>query len=46
MVVVLKENPDREQLANLAEWLESLGLSIHKSEGVHGKCRIKSFHRI
>ncbi|MBQ7377853.1 MAG: 3-deoxy-7-phosphoheptulonate synthase [Clostridia bacterium] len=35
MVVVLKENPDREQLSNLAEWLESLGLSIHKSEGAH-----------
>ena len=35
MVVVLKENPDKGQLENLAAWLESLGVTIHKSEGEH-----------
>ena len=33
MIVILKKNPDREQLDNLSNWLKSQGLSIHKSEG-------------
>lgn len=33
MIVILKKNPDREQLENLSNWLKSQGLSIHQSEG-------------
>ncbi len=33
MVVVLKKSPDKEQLNNLKNWLNSLGVSIHESEG-------------
>ena len=35
MIVVLKENPNPIQLENLIQWLESMDLSIHKTEGVH-----------
>jgi len=35
MIVILKRNPDREQLAGLEKWFESKGLQIHKSEGMH-----------
>lgn len=35
MIVVLKENPNSTQLSNLQEWLKSLGLSIHVTQGVH-----------
>lgn len=33
MVVVLKQNPDKKQLDNLMEWLKSLNLQIHVSQG-------------
>ena len=33
MIVVLKHNPDREQLENLIRWVEGLGMKIHMSEG-------------
>ncbi len=33
MIVVLKKNPDEGQLTNLTNWLEGLGLAIHRSEG-------------
>ena len=33
MIIVLKENPDKKQLKNLTEWLESMDLAIHWSEG-------------
>ena len=33
MEVVLKKLPDKEQLNNLKNWLNSLGVSIHESEG-------------
>lgn len=33
MVVVVKKNPDGAQFKNLTSWLESLGVSIHISEG-------------
>ena len=35
MVVLLKENPDRQQLDNLIKWLESIHIEIHMSEGTH-----------
>ncbi len=35
MIVVLKENPEKEQLTNLTEWIKSLGLDIHFTEGLH-----------
>ncbi|MEG1757651.1 MAG: 3-deoxy-7-phosphoheptulonate synthase [Oscillospiraceae bacterium] len=34
MIVVVKQNPNKDQLDNLITWLESLGLTIHKSEGM------------
>ena len=34
MVVILKEHYKQEQLDNLIQWLESLGLEIHRSEGL------------
>ncbi|NLK46753.1 MAG: 3-deoxy-7-phosphoheptulonate synthase [Treponema sp.] len=33
MVVVVKKNPDKTQFNNLQNWLKSLGVSIHTSEG-------------
>ena len=33
MVIILKENPDKRQLDNLIDWLKSMGLEIHMSEG-------------
>lgn len=35
MIIVLKENANKEQLANLTEWIKSLGLDIHFSQGHH-----------
>ncbi len=35
MIVVLKENPNHNQLENLVAWLKSLGLTIHVTEGLH-----------
>ncbi len=35
MVVVLKQNADKAQLENLKNWIKSLGLDIHVSEGHH-----------
>lgn len=34
MIVVLKENPNPKQLANLKQWLTSQGVTIHESKGV------------
>ncbi|HWQ77849.1 MAG TPA: 3-deoxy-7-phosphoheptulonate synthase [Anaerovoracaceae bacterium] len=33
MIVVLKDNPNQKQLDNLIEWLKSLNLDIHYSQG-------------
>lgn len=33
MVIVLKKNPEKNQLQSLIEWLKSLGMDIHMSEG-------------
>ena len=33
MVILLKQNPERAQRENLIAWLESLGLTVHVSEG-------------
>ncbi|MGI5925458.1 MAG: 3-deoxy-7-phosphoheptulonate synthase [Lentisphaerae bacterium] len=33
MVVILKENPNPGQLQNLVDWLRSLGVAVHISEG-------------
>ncbi|NCB42031.1 MAG: 3-deoxy-7-phosphoheptulonate synthase [Clostridia bacterium] len=35
MIVVLKANPDKEQLSNLTTWLESQNISIHSSLGLN-----------
>ena len=35
MVVVLKENANKEQLDNLTSWIKSLGLEIHTCSGHH-----------
>ncbi len=35
MIVVLKENANEEQLKNLTNWIESLGLDIHFTYGKH-----------
>lgn len=35
MIVVLKANPDKEQLNNLTTWLESQNISIHSSLGLN-----------
>ena len=35
MVVVLKENVNKEQLDNLTNWIKSLGLDIHTCSGQH-----------
>jgi 3-deoxy-7-phosphoheptulonate synthase len=33
MIVVIKNNQDKKQVANLVKWIKSLGLDIHLSEG-------------
>ena len=33
MIIVLKQDPDKKQLENLMEWLRSMHLDIHVSEG-------------
>ena len=33
MIVVLKKDPDPEQLQNLIRWVEGLGMKIHRSKG-------------
>ena len=33
MIIILKSNPDKQQLENLINWLKSLNLEIHYSEG-------------
>jgi len=33
MIIILKPNPDPEQVENLQEWLYELGLDIHTSQG-------------
>lgn len=33
MIVILKDNPDKKQLANLEKWLRSMHLDIHYSQG-------------
>ena len=33
MIVILKDNPDKKQLANLENWLRSMNLDIHYSQG-------------
>ncbi len=37
MIVVLKEKTEQSQLDNLITWLESMGLSIHASEGQNSR---------
>ncbi len=34
MVVILRENPDKEQLRSLKSWLESMNIDIRETEGV------------
>jgi 3-deoxy-7-phosphoheptulonate synthase len=33
MVIILRNNPDKKQLDNLIQWLKSLNIEIHYSEG-------------
>lgn len=33
MIVVLKKNPDENQLTNLMNWLESMNISVHPTQG-------------
>ncbi len=35
MIVILKRDPDREQLDSLIHWFEDKGLQVHASEGMH-----------
>ncbi len=35
MIVILKENYDPEQLENLKDWLKSMSIDVHVSEGKH-----------
>ena len=35
MIVILKQNADKAQLAQLENWIREKGLDIHKSEGVN-----------
>ena len=35
MIIVLKENPERQQLNNLEAWLKGMNIEIHPTEGVH-----------
>ena len=34
MIIILKERPEEKQFNNLISWLESMKLTIHRSEGV------------
>ena len=34
MIIILKERPEEKQFNNLISWLESMNLTIHRSEGV------------
>lgn len=34
MIIILKEKPEEKQFNNLISWLESMNLTIHKSEGI------------
>lgn len=33
MIIILKDNPEEKQLANLTQWLKSMNLDIHFSKG-------------
>jgi 3-deoxy-7-phosphoheptulonate synthase len=33
MIIILKPNPEKEQLAHLKDWIQRMGLDIHMSEG-------------
>ncbi|MDF3001137.1 MAG: aroF, partial [Bacillota bacterium] len=33
MIVVLKDNPNQKQLDNLVQWLKSMNIDIHFSQG-------------
>lgn len=33
MVVLLKKNPDKEQVDNLIAWLKGMDITVHMSEG-------------
>ena len=35
MVIILKENPNKEQLQSLRNWITDKGLQIHESKGMH-----------
>ena len=35
MVIILKDNPDKNQLAGLKSWLAEQGVSVHTTEGTH-----------
>ena len=35
MVIILKDNPDKMQLASLESWLADQGVTIHATEGAH-----------
>ena len=35
MIVILKENPDQQQLNHLTNWLKEQKISVHRTEGVH-----------
>lgn len=35
MIVILKENPNLKQLENLKNWLRSMNMTIHESQGVN-----------
>ena len=35
MVILLRENPDKQQLDNLIQWLKGNHLEIHMSAGTH-----------
>ena len=35
MVIILKENPEKRQLDNLLQWIESQGVTPHITEGMH-----------
>ncbi|MBR2439246.1 MAG: 3-deoxy-7-phosphoheptulonate synthase [Lentisphaeria bacterium] len=35
MIVILRENPDQQQLNHLTDWLKEQNISIHRTEGIH-----------
>ena len=35
MIVILKENPDQQQLTILTNWLQEQNITIHRTEGIH-----------